>query len=99
MGAKELGISYIPLYSLFNGEPRSYLELSNHQSWICFWLISFYIPNAVGCFLHVAADLELMGPSQNALLLNLTSMGDLQDPKMEVLYPIRPYFVGYIART
>jgi len=23
------------------------------------------------------------------------SMGDLQDPKMEVLYHKRPYFVGY----
>ena len=30
------------------------------------------------------------------------SMGDLQDPKMEVLYHIRPYFGGiprYIALT
>jgi len=24
----------------------------------------------------------------------LKSMGDLQDPKLEVLYHIRPYFVG-----
>jgi len=33
---------------------------------------------------------------------NLGSMGDLQDPKMEVLYHIRPYFWGispYIALT
>ena len=26
--------------------------------------------------------------------LNHQSMGDLQDPKMELLYHIRPYFVG-----
>ena len=29
-GAKELGGSIFPIYSLFNGEPRSYLEFPNH---------------------------------------------------------------------
>ena len=29
-GAEELGISIFPIYSLFNGEPRTYLEFSNH---------------------------------------------------------------------
>ena len=29
-GAKELGVFIFPIYSLFNGEPRSYLEFPNH---------------------------------------------------------------------
>ena len=29
-GAKELAVFIFPTYSLFNGEPRSYLEFSNH---------------------------------------------------------------------
>ena len=29
-GAKELGVSIFPTYSLFNGEPRNYLEFPNH---------------------------------------------------------------------
>ena len=30
-GAKELGVFIFPIYSLFNVEPRSYLEFPNHQ--------------------------------------------------------------------
>ena len=29
-GAKELGLSIFPIHSIFNGEPRSYLEFPNH---------------------------------------------------------------------
>ena len=29
-GAKELGVPIFPMYSLFDGEPRSYLEFPNH---------------------------------------------------------------------
>ena len=29
-GAKELGVFIFPIYSLLNGEPRSYLEFPNH---------------------------------------------------------------------
>ena len=52
-GAKELGVFIFPIYSLFNGEPRSYLEFPNHQIVLTIYFLDANLTHSHGRILEM----------------------------------------------